>query len=156
RAERDPVGSDESPGVGVALDAQLTLMDEAVVVPAEQDPVGRVRLSVVGVPPERVVDLALTRRCGAPGEATLPVAGDDPPGLTGREQALLAADVEDLRVGTEDDAVQGGVAGQLSEQSERNRGAVLERRGLRTDEGAVVQGRLDRPEHGSPRLPVAA
>jgi hypothetical protein len=70
-------------------------VDEAVVVPAEQDQVGQGRRAAVG-PVLEVVGVAHQGWSGAAGESAVPVADHEGFPDGGGDQTLLASDVEDL------------------------------------------------------------
>ena len=86
-------------------------MDDPVVVPAEQHQVVQAGRSVVG-PVHDVVGVAHHRWFGAAGEGAVPVAADQGPPERGGDEAVGAADVEDLAAGAEGDGDDVGVAGQ--------------------------------------------
>jgi hypothetical protein len=86
-------------------------VDDPVVVPAQQDEVGQARGSVVG-PVHDVVGVAHDRWFGAAGERAVPVPADQGPPQRRGDQAVGAADVEDLAAGAERDGDDVGVARQ--------------------------------------------
>ena len=96
---------------GVEPDLPGGVVDEAVVVAAEQDHVVQAGGAAVG-PVLEVVGVAHQGWAGAVGEGAVLVAGDQGSPDGGGDQAVDAADVEDLGVGAEDGGDQVGVAGE--------------------------------------------
>src|SRR5690606_33134933 len=103
----------------------VSLVDEVMVVPAQQDPEPDGRRADLAPPPDAVVDLAVTRRRVAPRVLAVNVARDDRSGLGGGEEPLLAPDVEDFALGSEDHAMDLARTGDPSQFRRRQRGAVL-------------------------------
>ena len=110
RARRVPGGGSKSKSAGPVLsDGPGAVVDESVVVAAEQDHVAQGGCAAVD-PVLDVVGVAHDRWAGAVREAAVAVAGDEGFPDRGGDQALGAADVEDLGVGAEDGGDDVGVA----------------------------------------------
>lgn len=79
--------------------------------PAEQHPVGDVGLAVISGEFVDVVSLCPARWPIAAGKAASSITGGKPDSLPSGEEALLAADIDDLTVGVEADGDHTGIAG---------------------------------------------
>ena len=105
----------------------VAVLDQPVVVAAEQHPVGQGGGSA-GRPWPDVVGFAPARRPVAAGEGAAAVAQDERPAQRSGEQPPGPADVEDLAAAAEHRRDDGGVAGEPAGGAGGDRGAVVEGR----------------------------
>ena len=101
--------------VGVDPDLPGGVVDDSVVVAAQQDHVLQAGFAAVG-PVGDVVGVAHDRGPGAAGEGAVGVAADQGPPDRRGDEAVGAADVEDLAAGAEGDGDEVGVAGQPADR----------------------------------------
>ena len=106
------------PVVGVEADLPGGVVDDAVVLAAEQDEVVQAGRAAVG-PVDDVVGVAHHGWAGAAGEGAVVVAGDQGAPQGRGDESCGAADVEDLAVGAEADRDEVGVAGQAAYGGDR-------------------------------------
>lgn len=104
---------------GGAADVESPVVDLVMVVGAEQDAVGDGGVSA-GVPGDHVVGLGPGGGDGASGGEAAAVAGDEGFAHGGCDEALGAAEVDDVAVGAEEGRDDPGVAGEVAHAVDRD------------------------------------
>src|SRR5215204_976374 len=151
-ASRCPLGVDpgwwQEFGVSVVADADLpaTVVDDSMVVPAEQDQIVHVSGSAIG-PVDDVVGVAPVGGSGAAREGAAAIASGQRGPLAGADGAVFAADVERDGGGAGDDAGDAGVAGDAADGLCGDRPAAAEFAGWDATLGGGAAQAVEADDH---------